>query len=373
MKQHILRFTLLTLVSTHTLAATLDAELAIGHDSNPFTLADQFNPDSAMFIDTKLRARQHLESIRLTAQIDHRAYDGLSGNGDNTMSKLEARYRTRYKIADNKTISYLSLEYADRDKTYVSHATGLPGSFASQSIEDRYDYSRLGVKAKTNIYLDKKLKTDITLEIQSRDYQDYNIPGLSDFDYQQIDLSNGWSYQKDDKNTFEFDVKLSQRVYDDKRERDLIGDTIAGTDLEYDMYSVSIAHEHIYSKKYLSEIKLYMADRSDSGPGYYDTSDLRLTALLRYSKDSRTDFDTSLTYRDYEYDNNVIIDPNDEGNPGKQGYTLRFKMNKQIDLGQTPGEFFAGLRYDDYDSNDSNYIYDRAQVFAGLKVKFGSK
>ena len=373
MKQHILSFTLLTLACTQAQAATLDAELAIGHDSNPFTLADKFNPESAIFIDTKLRARQQLEAIRLTAQIDHRAYDGLSGNGDNTRSKLEARYRTRYEIADKKTISYLTFDYVDRDKTYVSHATGLPGTFSSQSIDDRYDYSRLGIEAKTRIYLDKKLKTDISLAIQNRDYQDYNIPGLSDFDYQQIDLSNGWSYEKDKKNTLEFDIKLSQRTYDNKRERELDGATISGTDLEYDMYSMSFAHEHIFSEKYLSELKLYMANRSDSGPGYYDTSDLRLTAKLRYSMDKKTDFDTSLTYRDYEYDNNVIIDPDDEGNPGKKGYTLRLEMNKEINLSKTPGEFFAGLRYDDYDSNDSNYIYDRLQIFAGIKVKLGSQ
>lgn len=373
MQQNIFSFTLLALASSHALAATLDAELALGNDSNPFTLADTFNPESAAYIDTKLRARQQLESLRLTAQIDHRAYDGLSGNGDNTMSKLEARYRSRYKIGDNRTISYFSLEYADRDKTYISHATGLPGTFSSQSIEDRYDYSRVGIKAKTNIYLDKQLKTDITLAMQNRDYEDYNISGLSNFDYQQVDLSNGWSYEKDEKNTFNFDIKLSQRTYDDKRERDLVGDTIAGTDLQYDMYSMSLAHEHIISKKYQSELKLYLANRSDSGPGYYDTSDLKLTALLRYSPDEKTEFDTSLTYRDYEYDNNVIIDPDDEGNPGKNGYTLRFKMTKEMDLSQTPGELFAGLRYDDYDSNDSNYIYDRLQVFAGVKVKFGGQ
>ena len=249
----------------------------------------------------------------------------------------------------------------------------MPGTFASQSIEDRYDYSRLGIKAKTNIYLDKQLKTDNTLAIQSRDYHDYDISGLSDFDYQQIDLSNGWSYEKDNSNTFDVDFNLSHRVYDDKRERNLIGDTIAGTDLQYDMYAISLGHEHIFSKMYLSKIKLHMANRSDSGPGFYDTGDLRLSALLRYTMDKNTAFDTSLAYRDYEYDNNVIIDPNDEGSPGKKGYTLRLKMNKEMEIGNTPGGFFAGLRYDDYDSNDSNYIFDRLQIFAGLKVKFGNE
>jgi len=136
---------------------------------------------------------------------------------------------------------------------------------------------------------------------------------------------------------------------------------------------MSLAHEHLFTKSYLSKLKLNIASRSDSGPGYYDNSDFKLTALLRYSMDKKTDFDTSITYQDYEYDNNVIIDPADEGNPGKKGYTLRLKMNKEIELNKTQGEFFAGLRYDDYDSNDSNYIYDRLQLFAGLKVRLGEK
>lgn len=373
MKQHILRFTLLTLASSHSLALTLDAELAVGNDSNPFTLAEKFNPQSATFIDTKIRARQHIDSVRLTAQIDNRNYEGLSGNGDNTTGKLEARYKTKYKISDKKTTSYFTMDYTLRDKTYVSHSTGLPGTFSSQSIEDRYDYTRLGVDAKTIIYLNKKLKTDIKLAIQNRDYEDYNISGLSNFDYQQIELTNGWSYKKDKKNTFDLDFKLSQRSYDDKRERTLTGDTIAGTDLQYNRYAIALAHEHIFSKNHLSKLKLNVTERSDSGPGYYDTSDYKITALLRYSKNQNTDFDTSITYQDYEYDNNVIIDPDDEGNPNKKGYSLRFNMNKEIEISSTPSEIFAGLRYDDYDSNDSNYTYDRLQIFAGLKVKLGEK
>ena len=373
MKTNILKFALLAVASTHCLAATLDAELAVGNDSNPFTLAEKFDPQSAAFVDAKIRARQNIESMRLTAQIDNRSYEGLSGDGDRTTTKLEARYRKKYKIADNRTISYFSIDYTDRDKTYVSRSTGLPGTFSSQDIEDRYDYSRLGIKAKTNIYLDKKLKTAITLAIQDRDYQDYDISGLSNFDYRQFDLSNDWSYERDNHNTFDVDFKLSKRIYDDKRQRDLQGDTLPGTDLEYDMFALSLAHEHVFSKNYLSKIELYLASRNDSGPGYYDTSDIKLTALLRYSLDPETEFNTSLTYRDYEYDNNVIVDPDDEGNPGKEGYTLRFEMDRAIDLYELPGEFFAGIRYDDYDSNDSNYIYDRLQIFAGLRLKVGQK
>ena len=75
MKQYILRFSLLMLVSTHTLAATLDAGLTMGHDDNPFTLAEKFSPEGAAFVDTRLRLRQQFEAIRLTAQIDHRSYD----------------------------------------------------------------------------------------------------------------------------------------------------------------------------------------------------------------------------------------------------------------------------------------------------------
>ncbi len=136
------------------------------------------------------------------------------------------------------------------------------------------------------------------------------------------------------------------------------------------MYAVSLGYEHIFSKLYLSEIELYMANRNDSGPGFYDTEDVRLSVLLRYSIDKSIDFDTRLEYRDYEYDNNVIIDPSDEGSPGKKGYSLRLKINKVLETDNVRSEFFSGLRYDDYDSNDSNYIYQRLQVFVGLRVKF---
>lgn len=80
-----------------------------------------------------------------------------------------------------------------------------------------------------------------------------------------------------------------------------------------------------------------------------------------------------MTYQDLEYDNGTTVDEDDEVLPGKDGYTIKLHLEKDLgSIQSVPIALFAGVRYDDYDSDDALYEYDRVQVFTGIEASFGS-
>ncbi len=353
-------------------AVSLTAEIAPGYDNNPFRLADSFDPDSGWFADTNFKLEHKTDKVRLRAQLDNRAYEGDVDDADIFTGKLDARYKTRYKIGDKKTTSHVTVEYKNRDKTYVARSTGQVGTFSGEDIGDRYDYESWSLEAKTSVYFTRALNVGLQLDLLDKDYEDYDIAGLSNLDYDQIELTNDWSYRIDKQSKFLFELNFAKRDFDDKREKDLLGNTIAGTNLEYDYRGFAIGYERDITEHTEFEVEYAYEERRDSGDGYYDIDYSTLSAKLRYQPDDALRVTADISYRDREYINSDVFDENDEAEPSTDGYTFRLDMDKKLAFAKDfPTSLIAGFRYDDYDSNDSAYEYDRSQLYAGVKVKFG--
>ena len=83
-------------------------------------------------------------------------------------------------------------------------------------------------------------------------------------------------------------------------------------------------------------------------------------------------FVADLKYQDRSYVNSPVVDEDDDVLPGKDGYTAKFSVEQEFEKAwAAPVTLFAGIRYDDYDSDNAIYEYDRVQVFAGLEVRLG--
>ena len=370
------RLWLAVAISTYSMTATavnLTAEIAPGYDDNPTKLADSFDPDGGLFLDTKVKLEHKEDKIRLRGQLDNRAYEGKVDDADVFVGKLDARYKTKYEIAGKKATSHLMVDYKHRDKTYVSRSTGQIGTFSGNDIRDRYDYDAWGLEAKTTVNLTKALKTSLQLDFLDKDYEDYNSPGLSNFDYDQIGLNNDWSYKIDKNSKLAFELSIANREFDDKREKDLLGNTIAGTNLEYDYFAFLIGYERDISDKLEASLKYTYEERRDSGEGYYDTDYSTVLAKLRYKADDTLKITGSISYQDKDYINGSVFDEvDDDGEPSRDGYTLKLNVDKKLAIATDyPTSLIAGIRYDDYGSNDPAYEYDRSQLYAGIKMEFG--
>lgn len=357
--------------SVNAVAVELTAEIIPGYDDNPYRLADNLNPDSSLFLDTEIKLEHKTDKIRLRAKVANRVHDGAD-DADSSTAKLDGRYKVKYELAGKKTVSHVNIEYKYNDKTYVARSTGQVGTDSGNDISDRYDYDSWKVEVKTAVSLNKVLKVGLQLDYKIKDYEDYNIAGLSDLDYEQFGLTNDWKYKIDKQSKFGLALNVARRDFDNKREKDLLGNKIAGTDLEYDYWSITTDYERDITKKLEAALLYSYEERRGNGDGYYDTDYSRVFAKLNYKVDDALKITGGITYQDREYLNTSTFDENDEASPSTEGYTINVGVEKGVmPASDFPTSIIAGIRYDDYDSNNSAYEYDRSQVYAGLKIGFG--
>ncbi|MFC1602845.1 hypothetical protein ACFL3U_04710 [Pseudomonadota bacterium] len=354
-------------------ALEIDAALSSGYDSNPFKLTDRLDPDGGWFAGTKIKATQKIGDFRLRGSIDGRAFEGNLNEADNSTLKLEGRYLKNYTLLSKKATSYVKLQYTNKDKTYVKRSTGEVATSSGQKIKDRYDYKNWKGVLKTSVNLTGSIKTGIELSHLERSYDDPNIASLSNLDYDQSELTNSWQFDQNKQSTLQLSLNIAQRVYDNKREKTLLGSSIAGTDLEYDYYSVSVAHKYKFSSNLKTKLALEYKERRDSGTGYYDTDEYKVSARIKYKIQKGLKLTAKALYHDLSYVNDLSADEDDENLPGKDGYTLTIQIDKKLKaIKSLPINLFANIKYDDYDSNDTIYSYDRVQLFAGIEIAFDS-
>lgn len=371
-KNHLWLAIAISAYSVSAIAVDLTAEIAPGYDDNPFRLADSLDPDSGLFLNTKVKLEHKTDKIRLRGRFDNRAYEGAVDDADTFTAKLDGRYKTKYELAGKEAVSQVKVKYTHQDKTYVARSTGLIATDSGNNISDRYDYDSWAVDAKTTVSLTKVLKAGLQLEYKNKDYEDYNIAGLSDLDYDQIGLTNDWEYKIDRQSQFLLALNVAKRDFDNKREKDLLGNKIAGTDLEYDYWSIAATYDRDITKKLEASLQYVYEERRGSGDGYYDIDYSRASAKLRYKADDSLKITGGITYQDREYLNNAAFDENDDASPSTESYTIDLAMEKRIAFASGfPTSVIAGIRYDDYDSIDPVYEYERTQVYAGLKIGFG--
>ncbi len=351
-------------------AADLKLQAAVGHDSNPFKLANSFDPGSAAFMASKIRLSHDIGDLRLYASVNHRGYENSTDEADTTRWNANGRYKVAHSLWGSKARTSLSLNYGGLDKTYVSRSSGQVGTFGGQRIGDRYNYRQWGAQAKTLVKLSKPLATGLRLKLRGRDYEDYQIAGLSDLDYRQLMLGNNWTLRPDKVNTFRGDLSLTQREFDDKPQKASNGVMLAGTNLEYRYYRVELAYQRDFDAKFEAELAYVFEVREDNGPGYYDTDDHRLSLELGYTPGNNVEVSLKLGYQDRKYVNTSNIDESNDGEPSKKGYFGAFEASKRVPTWAGEPLFFAALRYEDYDSSDVDYIYDSAQVSAGVRLLF---
>ena len=370
-KNSIVSVLLLSVATFNAHAMKATAKVSMGYDSNPFVLADVNGPSGGLFLDANLKARHYIDDFRIRGAFSRRTYKDSIDSGNYFIAKIDTKYKRKYNLFDKKAYSHLMLNYGLKDKTYVARSTGKIGSFSGQSIADRYDYDTWGVEAKTAVSSNESLMIGLKLNYLDKNYESYSISGLSNLDYDQLSLANDWTYDYGSNGKLKLNFYIASRDFDNKREKSLLGAGIAGTNLGYDIQVVSSAYDYKLSPEVSSVLTYRYEKRRDSGPGYYDTDEHRLIAKFLYDPPTKgLDFTASVTYRDREYVNSTVFIENEDGEPSKNGYTLKFNTNKVLDPKYgLPAVVFADIRFDDFSSSDPNYEYDRIQVYVGIKVR----
>lgn len=362
-------FIFFTFFNALTYAFEVRLQPEMGYDTNPLSLADRFNVTSSLYFDANARLRYDFDKYRIEGRVYQTHY--FSEENANTNSYyVSGRYRTTHKMFDLKTRSQVIFRYRNSDKTFVSKNTGEVATFAGESIADRYDRTEIEVYGNSKIYLNKRVDTRIRYSLLTRDYKDFAIVGLSNFDYTLWEVSNEWVYAPNKAQEFFLELGLGLRDYDNKAQRELTGATIENTNLRYNSNNITAQYSHALSNNIEIELAHTISEQRDNGSGYYDFNNNETSVAVSYINTHKQRYNVKIKQLDKQFLNSPEFDLNNDGEPSKKGYMLELAQQRDIALASDSAKLTTGISYDNIDSNQANYNYNRLKLFASFVKEY---
>lgn len=352
-------------------ASEVKLSMEAGLDDNPFRLSNRFKAKTSAYVETAIKAKTNVfGNAYLRGKAVHRAYDADARDADNTRASLALgiKNKTSWLIKSSSLDTRLSVGF--RDKTYVSRTSGRVGESQNSSLEKRYNYGFVKFDSELKVKWSKSNRSRFYLEIEKRDYEDYSALGLSNFNYADLALGTNLRHRVSKKHTLSLGLESSYRHFDDRREKRVNGDSIAGSDLSYNAWKVSAAYYYALSKRWKFLLNSQYDIRFDSGPGYYDWERLLVTTQIRYSPDKRSTFRGSVTYSDDRY-NQRTNGASLEDSEFSEQQVLRYRLSYERKLKAVKGlSFNTKVSFSQVEADLPDYTYDRAQMSMGLGYKF---
>ncbi|TNE58683.1 MAG: hypothetical protein EP340_04885 [Alphaproteobacteria bacterium] len=351
--------------------ADVSGSVSLGYDDNPFKLNGAMNPDSAMFAELDLGLEHETESgLKFEFDANLAKFDSDADDADNHTLNAGISYEFESSFFGKDTEYSFGADYRRRDKTYVSRSTGLVGESGGTPTPDRFDSDTFSLFARANIELNDKTEFRLTVDGRDRTYEDYDSLGLTNLDHKQWSVEGRLTFEPADNQEISGEVGYTKRDYDDREGRDLLGVLVAGTDLEYETLAFDVRWTIDLSDKHDIRFSYGHKNREDNVSGYYDTTTNDAGVRFRYRASDRRRFDADLSYSDYSYDNSSP-DPlleNEEPINSKEGF--RLKLGYEQAIGDRNVWVFANGSYEDYDSVNAVYVYDKMVFQIGVKSEF---
>ncbi|MDP2689300.1 MAG: hypothetical protein Q8P48_04205 [Deltaproteobacteria bacterium] len=250
-------------------------------------------------------------------------------------------------------------------KIYYDRDDGAAKVSGVTDISDRYTYTSMGLEFKydNKVYV---FDYDIYGSIEKRDYRD--PAAVSQYDHNYYKLGGALHYKIAGPTRLTVGYAYSLRDYDDRPSRDLNGNaTTTNPRLEYVYHKFDVTVRHRINKALVGYADYTRSIRKDELAGYNDYAQNRykLRAIYTPVESLRLRFAASYWDRDYDrafaFDNPVAGAKKYDGisldAKGEYSYTERLKL-------------WAGFGYDDQNTTDKRYDYDRYQAMAGVSVEY---
>ena len=352
------------------LAADLSVEGQGGLDTNPHRLSSGLDPDAELFGQVDIRFSNRFDNgVSIKGRSKHAFYPD-DDRADWSRTEFDLGYRDNFEIDDNKFAYRLSADWVDRNKNYVSRTTGEDATFGGESIVDRYNYEQRNLNAEISYQTEARHRLRARYQRRDKDYEDYSIPGLSNFDYDSDRFRFDIRFRLADEHSLSLEYGDTTREYDDRRIEDLNGNEISGTDLEYDYSQYSLGYLYRPNKDFYFNLEFSFSDRSDNGVGYNDSTYDSVYLSWRRKINETDEIRGSITYSDFAYDNRSFSDTAqlEEDAFDNDGYLLKLDYKRRLQQnGDENLTLVYELQLDDYDSSDARYRYDRIIISMGLR------
>jgi len=359
-----------SLVVGHASAIDLYATTQAGLDSNPHHLTESHAPEQQEFIYTDIKLSTNYQKkfyAKASAKKTHFINDE---RGDWFKSKIDLLFKSKFKLSKSKFRYRISADHNTYDKTYISKTTGNVATYNGQSIADRYDSTTTNFKA----LLSYKTKQNATFKSyfqqRTKSYESLNIEGLSNLDYGHNRFGFEVDYRVSDTGKFFADSGVTTRDYDDRRAKDLQGEDVLNTDLQYDYKDIKVGYSHRPEKGAHWKYTFKYSMRTDNNSGYWDSDSGYVSIYSKYQFGDWQSLSTTLKYSKFSYENQLdtSLESLDEETKERQGFSL--KLNYQWTLAtlfETEVALYVSLEAATFESSNIIYQYQQNSLAAGIR------
>lgn len=342
----------------------------VGLDSNPLELSDGLSPTEEEFGIAGFYSKSSaFDWLHWDVNVEKSFYFNDS-RVDHFQSYAEL------KAADDFTIYEVPFAYelggftGHNDETYVSRETGRVAIFDGNSIADRFDTKEDGYLAGFHYLL--REDTDIYIRYRSTDrvYEEFALVNLDNLDATETTSTFGVDFNPSDLGDFYFRFDAHERVYDDRRDRDLDGMLVPGTDLILNRYETHLGYVYKPNKRDRWEYRFTYENRTSNGTHFYESQ--RGTLSIRGEKwifdyhllALQLDY-TSFFY-DESYDQSFLFYEKDDIDQTKISLGLEYTWVLAT-MFDTNLAFYANIYASVSDSPNAFFVHQRNQVSAGIR------
>jgi hypothetical protein len=349
---------------------SISATSQVGYDSNPYRLNDQFLIEDSSFFSYAIKAKHELnKKIRIKAKLDQQIYTGAATQGDNQTVTAELRYQTGKKTRPTG----VEVGFKQFDKTYVSRLQGSTATYSGVSLDNRYNFQQVDVTAYTTFKVKKRMYNKITAYLTSKNYTDYDLPAITDYDYNSMKLKNSFMHKIRKGESHNFDATYEMRVFSNRDKKDINGDKILNTQMIFNYYSV--AYEYNYKPRAKIDLGLALSYkiRRDNASGYYDSAWLGLSLNAKYTLSKNTKIEMAYQYTDFKFDRQPELDITGKDDEFASDSHHKYQVSSKTRLPKWIGSrsyWEAEYSYTTAESNYANYTFDRHQLKTGLRIVF---
>ncbi|KGJ89258.1 hypothetical protein [Thalassotalea sp. ND16A] len=359
-------------LSFSTFAVDVSTAIKAGVDSNPYLLSELHSPENANFVEIEIDAGHKFNSgVSLYASWLSNNYEDSFDDADKEKFSLGASFESKGELL-NTNISYkLDARFENQDKTYISRAKGTIGTIGGVTVENRYDYNIFATEGDLKFLWSKPVYFVFSFDTRVKKYEDYTDIGASNLDYKHLSFKAYIKYKANKTHSLSAYYRFRNRVYEDRLGKDEQGSSVEGTSLEYDYHMSQVTWSFDLSKKQDLQAYIYFEKRNDNVSGYYDTTWHRARLRYRNNISKKQKLATQITYRDYSYDLNDQLSSIEGEDPINSKEGFQFELSYAYKIANSAGLnwwFNTSFSFEDYDSVDPLYVYDRTFAYAGLEV-----
>lgn len=302
--------------------------------------------------------------------------DGMLYQGDfKDATRWSARTRVGFKSKQRSPEAFhfktrLQVEGELRRKTYVERSTGVVADFGGQEIGDRFDTNTLRFRTVIDAKPLRWARTILDVSAERVNYvEDYAALGMSELDYEQGTAVAEFKFKVADPLTFSIAAPVSLRRYLDRRARDIDGNQIPNSDLEYTYYALEAGLVIKPSSAFRLSLNASHEERDDNESGYYDRTRQKMALNVRWAfGHNLLRLRGAYSTRELRADAPAVTnDPGDYGRT-RDGYSARFVFERRFGIHRLPTFAFLELRYQSYDNSDPVYAYDRGIAVLGVTI-----